>query len=282
MKKIALAIATALTATVAHSAVVISPTTLTTTEDGATAQYKVVLDSPPNAGETVTVTPASGDFTEGTVSAPVQFTAANYSTPQYVTVTPGASGDGNDGDVSYTITNTISSSGGAYAAGPAADTTVTNSNVDGVAMVIVDPSSGFWITEGSTRIITFKTGADVTPGGGNDVTINLTNNTPGQVTLSANSVILSAGNGYSATVTISAIDDTVIDGDQAFSITTAATLSGDAAFNGVNPLDIEGFAGDNDVAAVAPVPTLGEWARIALVLMLMGIGGRAFLRRHQG
>jgi hypothetical protein len=218
------------------------------------------------------------------VSGPVQFTSANYSTPQYVSVIPGSIGDGNDGDVAYTITNTISSLGGtgAYAAGLAASINVTNANIDGLAaVIIVDPSSGFWITEGSSRVITFQTGPDLTPAGGNDVMISLTNNTPGQVTLSTNLVVLTAFNGYSETVTISAIDDTVVDGEQAFSITTAASVSGDPSFYNIDPLDISGFADDNDVAAVVPVPTLGKWARIGLVFMLMGIAGRAFLLRHQ-
>ena len=92
-------------ASTAQSAVVIQPTTLTTLEDGPDVQYRVFLDSAPSASEIVTITPNSSDSTEGSVGSPIQFDTSNWGVPQYISVTPGASGDGNDGNVSYTISN---------------------------------------------------------------------------------------------------------------------------------------------------------------------------------
>lgn len=283
MKRLYLSLAALFVASNAEAAVVITPTTLTTTEDGSAVTYRVSLDSLPSAGETVTVTPSSGDVTEGTVSAAVMFTLADYTTPQFITVTPGASGDGNDGDVMYTITNAVSSNqpAGNYAMEVAADVNATNVNIEGVDTITVNPSSGLFVTEGANQVVTIAaTGAPAS-----DIVINLTNNTAAEITLSTNSVTLTAGNGYSATVTITAIDDALIDGDLAFSVTTGAAVSADLAYNGVDPVDINGLAVDNDAPAVVvtpvPVPTLGEWTRIGLALLLATFGILALASRRK-
>jgi hypothetical protein len=218
-------------------------------------QYRVFLDSPPSAGEIVTITPSVWDSTEDTVGAPIQFDTSNWGVPQYINVTPGASGDGNDGNVANVIDHTVTSNqvGGNYGGVLAPSVNLTNINIDGIAMISVSPGSGFFVQEGGgSQTITISAGPDVTPAA--DVTVNLTNNAPTQVTLSAASVVLNAGNGYSATVTVTAIDDAAADGNVPFSITTAAATSADAAFNGLDPADIDGYADDNDVAAISVTP----------------------------
>jgi hypothetical protein len=126
-----------------------------------------------------------------------------------------------------------------------------------------------------------EAGPDVVPSG--DVTVNLTNNTPGEVSISAASVVLTAGNGYSTTFTVTALDDVIVDGDIAFSITTDPAISGDVAFNGVNPVDVNGFAQDDDVLAppapAAPLPTLSQWSQILLLLLLAGVAVYNLRRR---
>jgi hypothetical protein len=266
----------------ANAAVVITPITLTTTEDGSAVQYQVLLDVTPDPGEQATVTPASGDATEGSVSGPLIFTTANWDVPQFVTVTPGASGDGNDGDVAYTITNAVASNvgGGEYDGVVAADVNVTNANIEGVATIVVDPSSGFWVLEGGVgQVITVEAVGAPT----NDITVDLTNNTPAEVSISAASVVLTAGNGYSTTFTVTALDDVIVDGDIAFSITTDPALSIDLAYDGINPFDVNGFAQDDDVLAppapATPLPTLSQWSQILLLLLLAGVAVYNLRRR---
>ena len=59
-----------------------------TTETGSAASFTVVLSSQPTADVLIGI--ASGNTGEGTVSAPgVTFTAANWNTPQTITVTGG-------------------------------------------------------------------------------------------------------------------------------------------------------------------------------------------------
>jgi len=92
-----------------------------------------VLDAPPCPGETVTVTPASMDTSEGNVSGAVMFTTANWNVPQDVTVTPGTSGDGDMMDVTYNATNTVASDDptGCYDGVTADSVSITNHHNSG-------------------------------------------------------------------------------------------------------------------------------------------------------
>ncbi len=228
----------------------VEPTTLVTNESGSSVTYRVVLDQAPSAGEVVTVSPSSGDVTEGTVSADVTFTDADWSEPKTVTVTPGATGDGNDGDVAFTITNTTSAIGGtaSFDVAPTPNVSVINRNKDGVSSVFMDPPSGgaFYLDEGTSQTVTVS----VSGAPANDISVDVSA-AGSEVTLSTGTVTLTAGNGYSATFDVTAADDAVNDGDQAFTIVTAPAVSGDAAYNGINIPDIEGQALDTD-----PVPGL--------------------------
>ena len=84
---------------------------LSTTEAGGTASFEVMLNTQPSAN--VTVTPSSSDATEGTVSDALTFTATNWNTAQTVTVT-GVDDTLEDGDRTYRIRFTVSSTDGAY------------------------------------------------------------------------------------------------------------------------------------------------------------------------
>lgn len=273
-------------AATAQAAVVINPTTLTTSEHGSTVQYQVALDSAPDSGETVTVTPSSGDVTEGTVSAAINFTNANWETPQYISVTPGASGDGNDGDVGYSIINTVTSDvgGGAYDGATAADVNTTNANIDGIATIIIDPSSIFVTEGGAAQTITVSAGPDILPSADVSLDVSTVSSEATATPGTPFTVTLTAGNGYSDTFTIAANDDALIDGDQAFTFITSAATSGDGGFSGINPFDVSGIALDDDTAPVGgtgatSLPTLSQWSQLLLLVLLAGFGMRAVQRR---
>lgn len=81
--------------------------------EGHTVAYTAVLDSQPASDVTVTVE-SSDTVQGGTLStASMTFTPANFSTPQSVTIT-GIDDLVQDGDTSWAITNTISSSDATY------------------------------------------------------------------------------------------------------------------------------------------------------------------------
>ena len=65
--------------------ITLSVTALSVTEEGATANYTVELDTEPDGN--VTITPMSGDIGAATVSAALVFTASNWNTAQQVVVT---------------------------------------------------------------------------------------------------------------------------------------------------------------------------------------------------
>ncbi len=237
-------------------AVNVSPTTLNTVESGLAVSYELVLSQAPSTGETVTVTPSSADVTEGTVSGAVMFTDANWDIPQTITVTPGASGDGNDGDVPYTITNSVFSAGGTtdFAGVLASAVSVTNQNIDGVAVVTVQPSSGseLSIDEGAFVDVTISV-AGFAPGAADTFTVPISTVST-EITLSAPSVTLDSGNGFSGSFQITATADAVVDADAPFTVVTGA-VTGSAPLVGLNPVDVVGVAVNTDVANVAPMVT---------------------------
>ncbi len=267
----------------------IEPTTLLTNEDGSAVTYFVVLDQAPSAGETVTVTPSSGDLSEGTVSGAVLFTDANWDVPQTITVTPGASGDGNDGDVTYTIGHTTTAAGGtaSFNGAPSSSVvSVTNRNIEGINTIVMDPASGgaFYLTEGTSQTVTVSV---VNGSAANDISIDVSI-AGAEATVTPATVILTAGNGYVATFDVTAVDDTNIDGDQPFTVVVDPAVSADPGYSGQNLSDINGVALDNDVAApppapaqVTPVPTLSLFGILALsgLLGLFGMFGMFGMRK---
>jgi len=114
--------------------VTVTPTTgLTTTEAGGTATFTIKLNTQPTAS--VTIALSSSDITEGTVSpGSLTFTAANWGTPQTVTIT-GVDDATLDGDIAYSIvTGAASSSDATYNGMTVPDVSVTNYDNDGAAI----------------------------------------------------------------------------------------------------------------------------------------------------
>ncbi len=58
------------------------------------------------------------------------------------------------------------------------------------------------------------------------------------------------------TVTVTGVDDALVDGDVAYTIATTVT-SGDAIYAAINPADVAVTNTDNDAAAITVTPTTG-------------------------
>jgi len=111
---------------------VLSSISAHTTEAGGTATFTVKLSSQPTTDVTVTLTGL--DATEGSLSATtLTFTSANWNTAQTVTVT-GVDDPDVDGNISYTLSATSSSTDGNYA-GKTGSVNVVNDDND----VVVPP-----------------------------------------------------------------------------------------------------------------------------------------------
>ena len=229
------------------AAIVVSPTSgLVTTEGGGSDTFTVVLASEPTSAVTIGV--ASSDTTEGTVSpAMLTFTAADWDSPQTVTVT-GVDDAVGDGDQPYTVVlSPASSSDPVYAGIDPADVSATNID-DDFARIVVSPTSGLVVSETGTTD-TFTIVLDTAPTA--NVTINLTSSDTTEGTVQPASVTFTPMNwNVARTVTVTGVDDTIIDGHQVFDIITSPAASMDPAYAGLDPDDVEVTNLNNDHANV--------------------------------
>ncbi|MBK8169811.1 MAG: PD40 domain-containing protein [Sandaracinaceae bacterium] len=236
------------------ASVVVTPTaSLVTTETGGMATFTVVLSAPPAAP--VTISLASSDATEGTVApASVMFSTMNWSTPQTVTVT-GVDDMMVDGSVVYSIvTGAATSADGAYNGLAVADVAVTNSDND-TPGATVSPTSGLTTTEAMgtasfTVVLVAMPSADVT------VALATSDATEGSVS-PASLVFTTADWNVAQTVTVTGVDDSLDDGNIAYSIITGNAVSADSNYNGLVVSDVSLSNVDNDSAGVAVSPTSG-------------------------
>jgi len=225
--------------------ITVTPTAgLVTTEAGGTATFTIVLDSQPTAD--VSIGLSSSDTGEGTVSpASVTFTTANWNTPQTVTVT-GVDDFVADGNVGYTIvTAAATSTDGKYSGMDASDVSLTNSDNE-IAGITVSAISGPTTEAGGTATFTIVLNTQPTA----NVSIGLSSSDTGEGTVSPASITFTTANWNTAqTVTVTGVDDLVVDGNVAYTIVTAAATGGDYA--GIDAADVSVTNNDNDVAVVA-------------------------------
>jgi hypothetical protein len=234
----------------------VAPTSgLETTEAGGTDTYTIVLHSEPT--DPVQFSTVSGDSTEGTVSpALLTFTAADWDTPQTVTVTGVDDGEV-DGDVAYLALNSYPDSDDMkYAVLDVQHVSVTNLDDDGAIGITVTPTSGLTTTEaGGTA--TFDVSADSAPAA--DVTVPLASSDATEGTVFA-SVVLPSGSTDPVTVTVTGVDDTVVDGDVAYTIVTGDPTSSDANYDALGAGDVDDIGvtnTDDETASITVDPTTG-------------------------
>lgn len=216
-----------------------------TSESGGQAQFSVVLDTQPAADVTISV--ASDNPQEGTTDVnQLTFTADDWNIPHVVTVT-GVDDSVSDGTVFYHINlGTSSSADGGYDG--LQPPSVTIGNIDNDAGVTVTPISGLVTTEaGGTA--TFNVHLNTQPI--SDVTIAISSSNPNEGTVSTSSLTFTADDwNIDQPVTVTGVDDFVVDGDVAYTIITGPAQSSDPAYSGYNPPDVSVVNKDNDTAGV--------------------------------
>jgi len=236
---------------------------LETSEAGASAMFSVVLDAAPNADVTVPLT--SGDETEGAVSpAELTFTPDNWDAPQMVTVT-GVDDDDADGDVDYSVTvGPAASDDAEYDGLNGPSVSLTNID-DESAGITVSPTEGLETTEaGGTDEFTVVLNAEPSA----DVTIDLSSSDDTEGTVSPVSLTFTTENWNAPqTVTVTGVDDEDADGPQVFDVVTAAAVSDDAGYDGLDADDVEVTNLDDESAGISVTPVDG--------LMTTEAGGEA-------
>ena len=212
----------------------------TVTEGGAVDTYTVVLDLQPSGTVTITIT------TGGQVNASpsvLTFTTGDWNSAQ--TVTADAVNDvivegADTGDISH------SASGGSYDGASIASVAPSITDND-VASVTVTESGG------TTDVFEAGTGdsydvvLDAQPSG----TVTVTITTGGQVNVSPSVLTFTTGDfSTPQTVTVSAVDDVVVEGAHSGDI--SHTASG-GAYDGVSIADVDPNITDNDAGASVTV-----------------------------
>ena len=125
----------------------------------------------------------------------------------------------------------------------------------GAAGTTVTPTSGLATTEGGGTA-TFTVALLSVPTA--DVTIALSSSDSTEGAVSPSSLVFTPATALTPqTVTVTGVDDGVVDGDQAYTIVTAPAVSADPAYSGLDPLDVSVTNTDDDVVAVPVVAAAG-------------------------
>ena len=198
--------------------ITVTPTTgLTTTEAGGKATFTAVLDSQPTADVTIPLT--SSNTAEGTVDkSSLTFTSANWNVAQTVTVT-GVDDSVVDGNTPYNIvTAAATSTDTNYSGFDAADVAVTNTDND-TKGITVTPTTGLTTTEAGGKA-TFTVVLNSQPIA--DVSLGITSDKTTEGTVDKSSLTFTSANwNVAQTVTVTGVDDLVVDGNIAYNIVTA-------------------------------------------------------------
>ena len=214
----------------------VSAITLTTTggnsvteSSGTTDTFTVALATRP--AQNVNVSLTSADTGEVTVfPSSVIFGVGNFSSAQTITLTPVEDGtvDGNQNvNISANATSTDISYNGVGSTTPV---TVVDSGIS--AGITITTTGGNSVTESSGTTDTFTVQLNSAPT--SNVTLTLTSADTGEVTVAPSSVIFSSGNfSTPQTVTLTAVEDNLADGNQTINVSANAT-STDIPYNGLS------------------------------------------------
>ena len=225
----------------ADGAITLSASTTTLTEGAGAQSYTVHLAAQPSADVTVAV--SSGDPDAVTVSPDtLTFTNANYDNPQTVTLTPVDDDDGRD----EAVTISHRATGGGY---DGLDAELTADVTDDDRGIVLSAAT-VGLTEGAgTQSYTVRLAAEPAA----DVTVTVSSDQPGAVTVSPNTLIFTAAN-YDTpqTVVLTPVDDD--DGRD-----EAVTISHRATGGGYDGLDAELTANvaDDDRGVALSASTVG-------------------------
>ncbi|MEP6524884.1 DUF4347 domain-containing protein, partial [Microcoleus vaginatus DQ-U2] len=229
----------------------VSPKAISTTEAGGKADFTVKLDSQPTAN--VTIGLRSDNVAEGTVSTDsLTFTPANYNEPQTITVS-GVNDLVADGPLPYKIVTAAAVSTDAnYNNLDPDDVTVTNSD-DDTPGITINPTAGLITGEDGTKA-NFTAVLNTQPTA--DVTIGLNSENVAEGTVSTNSLTFTPANwNIAQPVTVTGVEDSIVDGDIDYKIVTAAAVSTDVNYNNRDLADVTITNKDNDTAGISVTPT---------------------------
>ena len=214
--------------------------TTTLTEGGATDTYTLFLDTQPTASVTLTLA-ADAQSTISTSS--IVFTTGNWNVAQTITVTS-VNDQVAEGEHTSTITHTAASADSSYN-GVGIGSVTANITDNDTAGFTVSAISGNTTEAGGTA--TFTVVLTSQPTGIVTTTVHSSNTAEGSINTST-LVFNAASWNIARTVTVTGENDSVDDGDVAYSIILDTATSTDGFYEGVNPANVAVTNTDNDTA----------------------------------
>ena len=176
-------------------------------------------------------------------------------------------------------TATVDLGGGNY--GSTSELSANVASTANTAGITVTPVSGLTTTEiGGTAQFTIV--LDAPPAA--DVAVDLSVSDATEGSLSAGTVTFNASNWNSPqSITVTGANDTLADGDVAYTVVTAAAISADANYNGLNAADVALTNTDDDPFNRVTVTTAadtadGDTSSLAALIASRGADGRISLR----
>jgi hypothetical protein len=142
---------------------------------------------------------------------------------------------------------------------------------DDTAGITVTPSTGLTVTEalGAGHTTTFTVVLTAQPTA--SVVVGLSSSDATEGTVAPASLTFSTANWATPqTVTITGVNDAIDDGNVSFSIVTAAAVTADTTYSGMNAADASVSNTDDDTAAITVTPTSG-----LTVTEVAGVGNTA-------
>eukprot|EP01105_Mastigella_eilhardi_P017803 TRINITY_DN4101_c0_g2_i5.p1 TRINITY_DN4101_c0_g2~~TRINITY_DN4101_c0_g2_i5.p1 ORF type:complete len:1903 (-),score=320.30 TRINITY_DN4101_c0_g2_i5:75-5783(-) len=212
--------------------VTITPISLVTYEATTSifASFKSVLNTAPS--QTVSITLNISDATEGAlaVTSPLVFTTSNWGTPQTINIV-GVDDSVVDGNVTYQLT----------VASVSADPNYNGIAITGSPFTLVNVDNdvpGLYAKNG-TALVTTEAGATGTIAvhlfsqPTSTVTVPVTSNDISEGIVSPALLAFDSTNwATSQTITITGVDDSVVDGNIVYSVTVGPSTSADSLYNG--------------------------------------------------
>src|SRR5690606_36264225 len=130
--------------------------------------------------------------------------------------------------------------------------TITN---DDAAGITVTPTSGL-TTNKAVGTATFTIVLTSQPTKNDSIVLTSSDTTEGAVS-PASVTFTDADWNCAQTVTVTGVDDLIVDGDIAYIIETSAAASGDPNYDGIDPDDVGVTNIDDDAAGITVTPTSG-------------------------
>ena len=224
-------------------------------ETGTTDTFTVVLNAQPTSD--VVLSLSSADTGEVTVTSTLTFTPLNWNTAQTVTVT-GVDDNLIDGNVNSTVTIAVIDAISDNNFDPVADQTVTATTTDNdVAGFTVAQTGGSTSVSETGTTDTFTVVLNAQPA--SNVVLTVTSNDTGETTVNTPLTFTNANWNTAQTVTVTGVDDNIIDGNQTSTITIAVDdANSDNDFDPVADQTVTATTTDDDAAGFTITQTGGS------------------------